>query len=207
MVWADQVRYVSFDGHFSLSPLRTKEAHPQGGPWGPPAMQIWMIVGVIATREMDWNRWTEKRRHNAKSAGPRKGKEGEQKVGTKRTAEEGPSGKRRKKEDTASGCLSKKRRREEEEEVEQEPKRYNATTKAYIVDRNIVTNNADALLDGIETWQKWSTSAELQENAAKTQIVAKGATERKNWRLLWRQGRKGTGVKSQSQRRRCSEQA
>ena len=172
MVWRHQVRYVSFDGHFSLEPLHTEEAHPQGGPWGPPVMQVWMIVGVIATKEMEGKKGEEKRGHRAQQEGPQES--------TNKETDIGPPGKRRRKESSTEGGRPKKRGRETgNEETERNAKRYKVSTKAYMDDRNIVTNNAEALLDGIEAWQEWSKTVELQENAAKTQIIAKGEKERK----------------------------
>ena len=171
-VWRHQVRYVSFDGHFSLEPLQTEEAHPQGGPWGPPVMQVWMIAGVIATKEMEKEKGNEKRGHSMQQ-------ESLQGTMDKEGKEAGPSRKRRRKEEKTEEGSSRKRGCEvNNEEKGRMAKRYKISTKAYMDDRNIVTNNAKALLEGIERWQEWSNTVELQENAAKTQIIARGEKER-----------------------------
>ena len=53
-VWGDQRRYIQFDGHTSKEILQGDTAQPQGGPWGPPLMQLWMMCGVLFTsREVD----------------------------------------------------------------------------------------------------------------------------------------------------------
>ncbi len=52
-VWGDQRRYISFDGHVRDKVLTTSTAHPQGGPWGPAIMQLWMIAGVLCTKQME----------------------------------------------------------------------------------------------------------------------------------------------------------
>ena len=49
-VWKGQKRRVKFDNHLSEEWLETDEAHPQGGPWGPPVMQAWMVAGLAALK-------------------------------------------------------------------------------------------------------------------------------------------------------------
>ena len=58
-VWSKQIRYITFDGHCSKETLEGGTAHPQGGPWGPAIMQLWMICGVL------WTRAEEKRQREA----------------------------------------------------------------------------------------------------------------------------------------------
>ena len=41
-VWRNQERWVQFDGQLGKEALHTAMAHPQGGPWGPAVMQLWM---------------------------------------------------------------------------------------------------------------------------------------------------------------------
>ena len=48
--WMQQVRLVKFDNHLSKEELRTTTAHPQGGPWGPVIIQLWMIAGTLWTK-------------------------------------------------------------------------------------------------------------------------------------------------------------
>ena len=48
--WKAQVRHVKFDGRTTGVVLRTTVAHPQGGPWGPVIIQLWMISGALWTK-------------------------------------------------------------------------------------------------------------------------------------------------------------
>ena len=50
-VWSQQVRHVNFDSHVCMDVLTTDTAHPQGGPWGPVVIQLWMIAGMAWTKK------------------------------------------------------------------------------------------------------------------------------------------------------------
>jgi hypothetical protein len=58
-VWGDQIRYVQYDGHTLKEPLKTSSAHPQGGPFGPPLMQLWVLAGVMWTTREERKRKAE----------------------------------------------------------------------------------------------------------------------------------------------------
>ena len=50
-VWMRQERYIQYDGYTAKTPLETDEAHPQGGPFGPPLMQLRILAGAIWTNK------------------------------------------------------------------------------------------------------------------------------------------------------------
>ena len=52
-VWRNQERWVQFDGQLGKEALHTAMAHPQGGPWGPAVMQLWMAGGAIRMKEKE----------------------------------------------------------------------------------------------------------------------------------------------------------
>ena len=100
-VWTNQERWVQFDGQLGKEALHTALAHPQGGPWGPAAMQLWMAGGAIWIKEKEKEKEQAEaveqppatKRRKATSQGKGKGKEwaeGEEE------AEGPPAAKRRK---------------------------------------------------------------------------------------------------------------
>ncbi len=45
-MWVNQVRWVGWDGHYDADPLTDIEALPQGDPFGPLGLNVYMAAGL-----------------------------------------------------------------------------------------------------------------------------------------------------------------
>ena len=69
--WSGQIRYITFDGHMSQEELTTTTAHPQGGPWGPVVIQLWMIAGTLWTKKQAENEtWHHGQNESSRGGAP-----------------------------------------------------------------------------------------------------------------------------------------
>ena len=160
--WKAQVRHVKFDGLTTGVVLRTTVAHPQGSPWGPAIIQLWMISGVL---------WAKKRLREVQ----RSYVEGGDSVCAVARA---PKPKRRRTQACAA-CASEVtplvRKRQSDSSDGQSAKKRRTTTKVYMDNGSVVADEPGHMLDGVVAWEEWSQKVKLRENASKKQLVAKGA--------------------------------
>ena len=50
-VWCHQKRWVSWDNYVHPEPLEVRAATPQGDPWGPFSLNLWMVIGRKAVED------------------------------------------------------------------------------------------------------------------------------------------------------------
>ena len=126
----------------------TGSAHPQGGPFGPPLMQMWVLAGVV---------WCT-------TAGQ---------LGLDPTATREESFTESKRE--AEGLsLNGSRKRRPDAREEKPPKRRKIEQRTYMDDRTVVARTRKEVIKRVCLWHQWSEGVELNENEAKKQFVAKG---------------------------------
>ena len=172
-VWTNQERWVQFDGQLGKEALCTSLAHPQGGPWGPAVMQLWMAGGAIRIREKEKEKeGSETTEHPPVAKRSR----------TSETMEAPPATKRRRAVAKTKGKGKGARKKEGEIRM-----------SIYMDDRTVVANKKESLLWAMEEWHKWSRKVGLRENLDKQAIVVaktvdkearnklKEALEEKGW--------------------------
>ena len=153
--WMQQVRLVKFDNHLSKEELRTTTAHPQGGPWGPVIIQLWMIAGTLWTKSQFDNKMRSLWQQQELSI-----------------SEQEPVRKRRK-FTTPLLAQETRKRKLEDGDAQRTTKRSRNTVKVYMDDRSIVAKKARPMLAGVMTWEEWSEKVGLRENASKKQLLPK----------------------------------
>jgi len=73
-VWCDQKRWIIWDGHVDPEPLQGGTATPQGDPWGPFALNMWMAAGHWIVEEREKEKASQQERATWEQVGRRKSK-------------------------------------------------------------------------------------------------------------------------------------
>ena len=187
-VWQDQMRYVQFDGHTSEEILEGSSAQPQGGPWGPPLMQLWMTAGAIWTSCHGEEMLSRKRKEREAEErevsswldipeGTEENEEEQQLTAAEvRIRRDPPLGDQKRKAEGESTQPTKKQRLK------------GPDTRTYMDDRSIVAAQAETMLRRVQSWIHWSGKVELIENKAKNQLLAKRRKSKEDLKAALLQG-------------------
>ena len=173
--WSNQVRHVTFDGHMARETSSTDTAHPQGGPWGPVVIQLWMIAGSIWAKEQMRSKIRIEVTEPSKEIGSKRALHGDDETTGQRAKKPRNEG-REMHQDRADSRVARSSgsKRKIDEQAEKITKRQKSKTKVYMDDRSIIASEAKAMLMGVQLWEEWSDKVQLKENASKKQLVAKG---------------------------------
>ena len=171
-VWENQSRWMSWDGDLDGTPMIGAEAIPQGDPWGPLGLNIYMWCGF---------RWVERRLNEVHEQRKKKKEEEERATATTTAArEDGKQGRRPPKQKTKPESNEDEQRqglqpdqiKRKEKRREEKEKRHEARHTIYMDDRTWTAGSPETVIDPVEAWWKFSELVLLQENRAKVQLSA-----------------------------------
>ena len=171
-VWENQSRWMSWDGDLDGTPMIGAEAIPQGDPWGPLGLNIYMWCGF---------RWVERRLNEVHEQRKKKKEEEERATATTTAArEDGKQGRRPPKQKTKPESNEDEQRqglqpdqiKRKEKRREEKEKRHEARHTIYMDDRTWTAGSPETVIDPVEAWWKFSELVLLQENRAKVKLSA-----------------------------------